>query len=597
MRTCAAAIVVLLLAASAPAATLVVNPASKTADDGNTEATPDKPLRTISAAAALAKAGDTVLVHTGVYREGVVIRASGTAERPIRFAAATGASVVVTGADRLTAWRKESGDGANVFSHDWPHAFITWNRNRAHPDDARHLLIGRAEQVFVNGYALRQVLAKEELARGTFWVDAADKRLWVWADDDADLGKASTKVEASVRGTPWDVRGDYVQTKGITVRYAANMAQRGAAAFAGRGDVVEDCTFEFANSAGAVFTGSDVTVRRCTFRDNGQLGFGAGGAHRLTLIGCTVRGNNTKDFSRGWEAGGCKICLSRGVVIERCTFAENRGTGVWFDIGNEDATVRNCLIERNEDGGIFYEISYGLHAHDNVIAGNGLADSSGAWAVGAGICLSSSPGCVVERNLLVGNKEGFSFREQRRTTRTVDDKAERAVWNHDSVIRNNVLAYNRDAQLAGWFDVKDQRHWPAAMRQKEAAGSAKDGAPGEDVAKEYLAKSATGQPTDLSLEKLNLRLTSNVYAAYPGQSLVTWGPTWARNRRYTSLDEVRGELNLEQESVTAEVTFADTAARDYRLPEDTVGVRAEAMPRGPVPGVQLPTVNASPGAR
>ena len=97
-------------------------------------------------------------------------------------------------------------------------------------------------------------------------------------------------------------------------------------------------------------------------------------------------------------------------------FLKNHGSGVWFDISNVDCTVRNCLIADNEDAGIFYEISYGLHAHDNVVVGNGLAESQGRLGANGGICVSSSPGCVIERNLIVGNQQGFCFREQNRTT-------------------------------------------------------------------------------------------------------------------------------------------------------------------------------------
>ena len=101
-----------------------------------------------------------------------------------------------------------------------------------------------------------------------------------------------------------------------------------------------------------------------------------------------MRRNNAKEFDRGWEAGGDKVCLSRGVVIEGSRFEDNQGSGIWFDIGNEECTVKNCLIADNDDAGIFYEISYGLHAHDNVIVGNGFADTPGSWGASAGICLS-----------------------------------------------------------------------------------------------------------------------------------------------------------------------------------------------------------------
>ena len=108
------------------------------------------------------------------------------------------------------------------------------------------------------------------------------------------------------------------------------------------------------------------------------------------------------------------------MVLEKSIFADNRGSGIWFDIGNENPTVRNCLIANNEDGGIFYEISYGLHAHDNVIVGNGFDSLAGSWGGNGAIALSSSPGCTIERNLMLGNREGFQFREQYRTTPRID---------------------------------------------------------------------------------------------------------------------------------------------------------------------------------
>ena len=51
-------------------------------------------------------AGDRVVIHGGVYREAVVVAASGTAERPIVFEAAPGERVVVmgpTGAPTVTS--------------------------------------------------------------------------------------------------------------------------------------------------------------------------------------------------------------------------------------------------------------------------------------------------------------------------------------------------------------------------------------------------------------------------------------------------------------------------------------------------------------
>lgn len=561
---------------------LVVNPASPRASDEN-PGNDDRPLKTISRAATLVQAGDVVRIHTGVYRETVVITASGTPEKPIRFESAPGAYVVVTGADLMRQWRKEpSPEGENVFSTDWPHRFLGWSKTGAVPDDEYHRLIGRAEQVIWNGYLLRQVLSREKLTWGTFFADLAEKRLYVQTDNNADLLTGRGALEASVRGTVWDVQGDYVQTRGITFRYAANGAQRGMVRLHGRGNTVEDCVFEWANTVGVNFLNEDQAAHRCVFRDNGQEGFSASHAHRLRLIECIVARNNIKNFDRNWEAGGCKICLSRDVLVEQCQFLNNHGHGIWFDIGNEGCTVRNCLIAENDDAGIFYEISYGLHAHDNVILFNGFHHNPAAWGANGGISLSSSPECEIERNLILGNREGFQFREQYRQTPRIGvprDRPAENVWNHDEHIGHNVIAFSRDAHVWGWFDVSDQRHWPASLRAESPSTN--------DVTEK---QAVTEKPQALSLEQLALKFEGNLYFGQPSEGTFVWGPAWRNPRRYRSLQDVRKDLGLETGQEVASLPFADFHARDLRLPADHPAIQQGCYPGGKVPGVVLGTL-------
>jgi hypothetical protein len=519
----------------------------------------EKQTMTISEAVSLAEPGDTVIIHSGVYREKVVIEKSS-----IRFQPAVGEKVIVTGAEHITDWQKEDSNG-NIFSTHWSHRFISWNKSYTHPNDDYHLLIGRSEQVFVNGYLLRQVLSFDKLSRGTFFVDMDAQRLYVWSANNSDLSDRKNMVEASAREQIWVCKGDRIHVEGIRFRYAANRAQQGAAAFSGDYNVIENCVFEDTNSIGAQFNGQNIVVRDCVFQNNGQMGFGAGRAHNLLMTGCTIRNNNTKGYSRGWEAGGNKIVLTRKAVIEKSVFVENRGNGIWFDIGNEDSVIRNCLIANNEDAGIFYEISYGLHAHDNIIIGNGFAHNPGAWGAQAGISISSSPYCVVERNLIIGNKEGFNFREQDRSTPRIDAEESEPVWNHDQIIRCNVIAYNRDAQTWGWFDIRDDRHLPA--------GEGKD------------------QSDGLTLEKLSLTFKDNLYSTNPGQGLFNWGVTWQDHKEYQKLEDVRGELGLEQGSKLMKFVFKDYSGLDFRVPSNSPALQMGCYPRGSVPGVQLGVID------
>ena len=563
--------VLAVTAFEAGAATYVVSQREASANDkgpGNAE----HPWKSLTRAVMALAPGDIVLIRDGVYREHVVIKTSGTADKPICFEAAPGAAnVVLTGADRIVGWKKKEEEHA-VYEVAWPHLFIPWSKHMTHPDDLYHRLIGRCEQVAVDNYLLRQVSEASQLAPGTFWVDVSNQVLRAWDYANRDLNKAY--VEASVRQEILRAEGAHLQVRGLRFHYAANMAQHGAVVLAGARDVLEDCVVEGMNSSGATFAAPEQVVRRCEFRDNGQIGFGANGAHGLLFTECLVENNNTKGFDRGWEAGGDKLVLSRAAVLERSRFVRNRGNGIWFDIGNEKCEVRECLIADNEDSGIFCEISYGLYAHDNVITGNGFASTAGAWGAQAGICLSSSPHCLIERNLIVANREGFDFREQTRTTPRIDNKKEQPVWNHDESIRHNVIAFNRDAQVWGWFDMKGGWHWPASSSTVHPAT-------GSGPTQEAPA------PFDVNLEKLNLRFEQNAYFANTGQGWFEWGVSWGRHKNYGSLAEFQSDLHLDSGSVVLTPEFLNIPGWDFRVGPSAVQALRQTYPTNQVPATRM----------
>ncbi|HEX8237242.1 MAG TPA: DUF1565 domain-containing protein [Abditibacteriaceae bacterium] len=73
-------------------------------NDNNAGTSVARPFRTIGKAAAVAKAGDTVLVRTGTYRETIVPRNSGRAGAPIVFQPYRDEAVTLSGAQRITGW-------------------------------------------------------------------------------------------------------------------------------------------------------------------------------------------------------------------------------------------------------------------------------------------------------------------------------------------------------------------------------------------------------------------------------------------------------------------------------------------------------------
>lgn len=564
----------MILATAAQARTLVVNPALTNANDAN-PGSDTQPLRTISKAAALVQPGDVVTICAGIYREQVAIKQSGTREQPIRFEAAPGAQVVVTGADVLRGWTR---DNDHSYSVDWPHQLYQGDDHNPRG----------TEQVFVNRRLYVKVSSLAVMTNKTFFVDLTAKRLHLFATRSPDEDPSMQPVEGSTRGAIWTVTGADIHTRGLIFRYSATRAQQGMAQFKGARDVVEDCVFEWSNSTGASFTAPDLTVLRCIFQDNGQQGFSGSHNDRLRMDGCTAQRNNNKEFPRGWEAGGNKMCMSRGVIYENCRFVNNHGCGVWFDISNEDATIRNCLIADNEDAGIFYEISYGLHAHDNVIVGNGLRPSPGSWGANGGVCISSSPGCVIERNLIIGNGQGFCFREQDRTTPRIDGAKgpEVAIWNHDELVRDNLIVNNRSGQVQGWFDIGTERHWPKAMQTgKGNTTKARD-----DVAAGYQAR-MDGVPAGLSLEDLKIRFLDNIYAVATNQPFFLWGVDWKPKKEFKDLPNLIRALGFETLRSQMLSSFpVNSEQRDFRLPKALFEIMKAAYPQGRIPDCAMGVV-------
>ncbi|MBR5614008.1 MAG: carbohydrate-binding protein [Clostridia bacterium] len=112
--------------------TYYVSQTSETKDtpDGSAE----RPFKTLEEAAQVAVAGDTVIVHEGVYRETLIPKNSGTPTAPIVFKAADGEDVVISAADTVSGFKLDS--------KGYYKAPISWNLG-----DGRN-------QVFYNGKSM-----------------------------------------------------------------------------------------------------------------------------------------------------------------------------------------------------------------------------------------------------------------------------------------------------------------------------------------------------------------------------------------------------------------------------------------------------------
>jgi len=140
------------------------------ATTGSDEATgsAENPLRTINRAAALARAGDVVVVHEGEYREWVRPRRGGLSDRQrIVYQAADGEHVVVKGSERISSWTHDHGTVWRavvpnaVFGDFNPYAetvYGDWLARPAKGSPPRHL-----GEVYLNGRSFYEVDSREQV--------------------------------------------------------------------------------------------------------------------------------------------------------------------------------------------------------------------------------------------------------------------------------------------------------------------------------------------------------------------------------------------------------------------------------------------------
>jgi alpha-N-arabinofuranosidase len=196
------------------------------ANDGS----PSQPLRTIFAAAALARPGDTITVHEGVYRERVSPPRGGSSDQErIVYRAAPGERVEITGAEIAKDWTRVQKDvwktaipnnffgGFNPYSDaihgDWFDA-----KGRTHHSGAVYLNHEWLEEAATLDDLLA---AKDSTPRWFGQVDGTTTTLW------AQFGTSDPNhelTEINVRQTvfyPEKTGIDYITVRGFTLRCAA----------------------------------------------------------------------------------------------------------------------------------------------------------------------------------------------------------------------------------------------------------------------------------------------------------------------------------------------------------------------------------------
>ncbi|NQU23788.1 MAG: right-handed parallel beta-helix repeat-containing protein [Candidatus Nealsonbacteria bacterium] len=420
--------------------TFVVNNRAANASDDN-PGTVARPLKTIQAGASLARAGDTVLVKEGIYREEVVPPRGGTSpQKPIIYRAAPAEEVSIRGSERITTW-VDQGDGVWMVELDT--SFFKGYNPFAIPVWGAWLHRGRDRRlgdVYSDGEASLQKMKIEDMrATPNTWytdlshgyVNAKDfpearkypgGKIKIWANfGNVDPNRTMTEINARETAIFPEKSGlKYIVIDGFDIRHTAPQwgdiywTEKGAVGPKyGYGWTIQNCTitnsrnigislgvtdavhFPRRDEGGLLEGGSNIppldkighhVIRNNVIRRCGQTGiYGCYGA-----VGCLIEGNviSESNYRKEWfgtNQAAIKILFPIDVVIRNNLIngmpgESNNAKGIWLDWGSQNTRVTgNIIRDFGNNRGLFLEVNFGPIIVDNnvIVRSSVLVESNG----------------------------------------------------------------------------------------------------------------------------------------------------------------------------------------------------------------------------
>ncbi|GHU93581.1 hypothetical protein FACS189479_05160 [Spirochaetia bacterium] len=368
------------------------------------------PFKTISKAASLARAGTTVIVREGVYRERVSPEWGGREGAPVVYQAEQRGKVIIKGSDVYTgSWEPEGGlftadlddpdnglsftddvywDNANPFkvdAHGRPDGYTYTAPNG--PGEGTYTL----GQVFVGGKPYKQVVFQNlaQAEQGTWWFDKDTNKVHVNFKPGDD--KDTSLIEFTTRRrifAPHKQRLGYITVDGFIMEHCGNQyplyfwegstkAQAGALGLRNghhwtvKNNVVRyaagiglDCGGEGQgygsernDSPSAYWVTLWNVIEDNYFIDNGASGVAGWGVWNMVFKGNVVMHNNRRRYSASMEEhAGVKFHEATDSLIANNYIAENYHYGMWIDNKYNHSRVTGNVIYRNHHIGLDFEM-------------------------------------------------------------------------------------------------------------------------------------------------------------------------------------------------------------------------------------------------
>lgn len=413
-----------------PSGAYFVSPNGKDTNSGKNPASPWP----IAKALKSAPSGATIIFRSGTYR-----KLKGAINKKLTLQPYPHEKVWLKGSVVVPGWVSDAG----IWRKDrWTYSFPLQVNSKY--IDPKYPLAGHRDMVYINGVALKQVGSKAEVAPGAFYIDSANKQLYI---GDKPEGKT---VEATVVNQAFAIRN----TGNTVIRGLgfAHYADQAISVEAHR-VILEKNTFVWngvhgiriqGESRGKKGIATDAIVRGNTFSYNGRSALWGGRAHRMLLEGNTISYNNIERFAKTWDAAGIKVIRTDGLIWRNNIIENNFATGMWMDISSSDATVVNNTVRYNKGIGIHFELSNKATIACNVVEHNN-----------AGIMIADSSNAQVYNNKLSNNKKQTVVKDSKRKNTDTSEIAKGITWtSRNNVIKDNITSTTKNTKLLETADCK-----------------------------------------------------------------------------------------------------------------------------------------------
>jgi hypothetical protein len=331
------------------------------------------PFQTIGKATSVANTnnragvGTHIYINAGAYRESIALGNSTSATSlPITFEGTAKAQVRISGADVWTGWQPYSGNAA-IYTHAWPYAWGLCPRATSGPVEQDINL--RREMIFVNTIMLTQVLALNQMAPGTFFVDEPNAVVYIYPALKTNISTAT--VEVSTRGSLFAVYNrTNIVVRGLRFEQSNACRYNDAVMFNNGGNILIESDGFNRNNAGAfgINAVDFFTVRNSVSNHNGERGFKSYKAKDGVWVNDEADYNNWRGAQGGiygWAGGGFYFYDQHNNTISNIRVFYNPSHGVHWDTDIANVSARSLIASYNLRGGLVMEKAEGPVAITN----------------------------------------------------------------------------------------------------------------------------------------------------------------------------------------------------------------------------------------